>query len=145
MNDDFCVAASLEPMAFLFEFRMKLLKVINLTVHDHPNGFVLVGDGLMPACHIDDAESAHPKSDSAAHIFAGVIRAAMFDHAGHTRENRLERHPTLVEIRDSVYSTHGSKLPVSRGQFSYLAKLSALWRSGMDCACVTSSRACARS
>jgi len=49
MDDDFGVRIRVEAMAAGFQFRAEFREIINLTIEDHPNGLVLVVDGLAAA------------------------------------------------------------------------------------------------
>src|SRR5688572_33248 len=61
MDDDFAIAGRGEPVTLLLETVRQLAVVIDLTVGHQENGMVLVGQGLLAAHRVNDAQTAHPE------------------------------------------------------------------------------------
>ena len=54
VNDDLGVALCPELVALLAELASTRLVVVDLTVEGDPDGIVLIGHGLMPACEVNN-------------------------------------------------------------------------------------------
>ena len=65
------------------QFRAQLDVIEDLAVEDDPEGAILVGDGLLAAAQIDDAEAGVAQADRAIQIDAELVRPAMADHGQH--------------------------------------------------------------
>jgi hypothetical protein len=50
-------------MATLLEFAAKSLKVVELTVNDYTQPFVLISERLIAGCQIDDAKASMAQTD----------------------------------------------------------------------------------
>ena len=51
--------------------------VVDLAVEDDPDRLVFVGDRLVPALQVDDAEPAHADADVPVHVLAVVVGSTM--------------------------------------------------------------------
>ena len=86
MDDDLAVAAGAEGVAGGLELGAQLAVVVDLAVVDEPDGLVLVGDGLVAAGAVDDAQAAVAEADGGRLEGAGVVGAAVHEGRGHAPE-----------------------------------------------------------
>ena len=130
VNNDLGVRSCAEAVPFGFELLTKGREVIDFAVQDNPQGFVFIGDGLMAARNVNDAEAAYAEADAAPDVVTKVVWAAVLDDATHALEKRSQRRIRPIELRHSVDSTHkvARFRPKSRScrKPFYPAKLSAL-------------------
>src|SRR5581483_687761 len=82
--------------------------VVDFAVEDQPHRAVLVGHGLTPARHVDDAEARVRKSRRTDVEDLAVIRSAVRERRRHPREDFGRRRLT-VELQDSAESAHSSQ------------------------------------
>ena len=86
VDDDLGVAVRAEGVAGGLELGAQLAVVVDLAVVDEPDGLVLVGDGLVAALAVDDAQAAVAEADGRRLEGAGVVGAAVHDGGGHAPE-----------------------------------------------------------
>ena len=86
VDDDLGVTVRAEDVAGGLELGAQLAVVVDLAVVDEPDGLVLVGDRLVSALAVDDAQAAVAEADGRRLEGAGVIGAAVHDGGGHTPE-----------------------------------------------------------
>ena len=75
-------------MAALLELGAQLEVVVDLTVEHDPDGAILVVNGLMAACQIDDAQAPHAQADARLDMNPFVVRPTMPDHVAHPVDER---------------------------------------------------------
>ena len=88
VNDDFGVAARMEPVTGGREFRDQRLIVVDLAVEDDADRAVLVVQRLLARREIDDRESAVPESDARREVHSAFVRAAVMLRLVHASEHR---------------------------------------------------------
>ena len=110
VRDDLGVAAGQKRMAAAFQPGPDLAVVVELPVLHGPDPPVFVGDGLVAALDVDDAESAHPESDAVGQIRAAVVGPAVRHDVRHPVERLRGDHGTRfpAQLDDSADSAHGS-------------------------------------
>ena len=110
VRDGLGVAAGQERMAAAFQPGPDLAVVVELPVLHGPDPPVFVGDGLVPALDVDDAESAHPEADAVGQIRAAVVGAAVRHDVRHPIEPLGRDHGARfpAQLDDSADSAHGS-------------------------------------
>lgn len=80
--------------------------VVDFAVENDPACAVFVGDGLVSACDVDDAESAVAEADGAFDVEAFVVRPAVRDHGGHVVDESLGDGALEVEGKFSADAAH---------------------------------------
>src|SRR5258708_3687469 len=106
MTENFRVRAGTEDVAALFEAISKLRKVIDFAVGNDPDRIIFIGDGLMSARQINNAEPAHPEGDTTAEVVPMIIRAAVRDGLSHSGKELPRGLSVRFQVRDAVDSTH---------------------------------------
>jgi hypothetical protein len=89
VDEGFGVAARAKPVAPALQLRAERVVVVDLAVEDDHDRAVLVGDRLVPAGHVDDAEPAHADRDARADVAPFVVGPAMKDGAAHGAKSRV--------------------------------------------------------
>src|SRR5205823_13304470 len=77
VDDDLRIASGSEDVPICFQLSPELLKIVDFTIEDDPNGFFLVRHGLVAARKIDDREPSKPESEWSCDIAPFVIRTSM--------------------------------------------------------------------
>jgi len=106
VNDGFGVAAGTVLVAFRFQVFSQLGVVVDLAVENDPDIAILVGNRLMAALDVDDAQAAHGKADVFFDEEALIVGAAMRDAAVHTCEDVARNAPVAISKKDSADSAH---------------------------------------
>src|SRR5262249_33879096 len=81
--------------------------VVDLPVEHHPDRAVLVGQRLVPARQIDDAEPAHSEPDRTVRVDALVVRTPVMDGLTHCANNSGVDRFAPVFMKLSGYAAHG--------------------------------------
>jgi hypothetical protein len=89
VNDDFSIRIASENVSAGFELGAEFLEVIYLAVTHGPHGLVLVGNGLVPAFEINDAEAAHADCYSIGTIVPMIVRSPVNHDLSHGGQNVL--------------------------------------------------------
>ena len=89
MDQHLRIASRRKLVAFGGELGVEALVVVDLPIEDHDHTAVLVGDGLMAAREIDDAEPAHTEPDTAFDEAAPIIGASVHDRVAHPADLHL--------------------------------------------------------
>ena len=89
-------------LQFTFEFG----EIVNLSVENHPNGFLLVRHRLMAAGKVDDREPAESETQRARDEIAFIIRTSMRDGFRHRLDIRTPHRRRAAEIKLSTYAAH---------------------------------------
>ena len=83
--------------------------VVQLAVLNRPDASILVGERLVTALDIDDAQAPDPERDAVGRIGAAIIGPAMCHRVGHPvedlRRDDLAGFPP--QLNDSANSAHG--------------------------------------
>jgi hypothetical protein len=64
-------------MARRYQFCTQLLEIVNLSVEDHPNGFVFIGDRLLSGRKVNYAQPPMPQEKPTVAEEAPVVRSPM--------------------------------------------------------------------
>src|SRR5687768_9947737 len=134
VNDGFGVAAGLEHVATTLEIAAQLAVVVDLPVEDNPDGPVFVGDRLMAAREVDDAQPAHAERHAVTEIHPLVVRTAVHDRGAHAADVRL-RYRSSIPAHDSGNAAHryfppSGASPVTARGSRRRARLRSRWRIG---------------
>ena len=70
-------------MAALLELAAQVGVVVDLAVLNHAHGPVGADHGLVPALEVDDRQAPRSERDRPLHVHAGVVGAAVDEHARH--------------------------------------------------------------
>ena len=70
-------------MPFCFQLRAKLDVVENLAVEDDPQRLVLVGDRLLSAAQVNDAQPGAAQPHALIAVNAELVRPAVANHRQH--------------------------------------------------------------
>src|SRR3990172_11770722 len=106
MDDHLGIGVRAKMMSLLFQLVTQLFEIIDLSVANDPNRFVLVGNRLMASLQVNDAEAAHAEANTAVIIMPFIIRAAMHNHASHACQNFPIQRGVPVQASYTVDSTH---------------------------------------
>ena len=110
VDQDLGVAVGGEGVAAALEVPAQLAVVVDLTVLDHVDAAVLVGDRLVPAREVDDREAANGQADRPVDHHPVAVGAPMHEALVHRRQ-RLGVGPGDAVKRDqSTDSTHGESV-----------------------------------
>jgi hypothetical protein len=91
VDDDLAVAAGAKDVPGGHKLGVQLAVVVDLAVVHQPDRLVFVGDGLVTAFAIDDAEAAVTEADGGPLERAGVVGTAMHEGGGHAAEELAVR------------------------------------------------------
>src|SRR5208282_893519 len=106
MQNGFGVAVRPELMAPRQEIRAQIAIVIDFTVEGNPDGLVLVGDRLVAAGQVNDAQAPIPQAQRAVQVKALVVRPTMHHRVRSALErNRISR-LARTEIEDATNAAH---------------------------------------
>src|SRR5687768_5372627 len=83
------VSPGAEPMSFGDQLLIEAGVIVELAIEYDHNGAVLVGDGLVPAGQVHDAEPAHAEANPALDERAPVVGTPMSDRVAHPEDLRL--------------------------------------------------------
>ncbi len=75
-------------MALSHQGLAEFLKIVNLSVENHPDGAIFVGDRLMTCLEIDDAQAAHADCATAVHVITIIVGTPVADGVAHRANNR---------------------------------------------------------
>src|SRR5271165_5102308 len=84
MNDHFRVALGLKTMPLTLQKCAQFLVVIDFSVENNLDAFVLVRDGLMTTLQVDDREPPETKTNRAGDIVPIIVGPAMVQRVGHS-------------------------------------------------------------
>jgi hypothetical protein len=93
MHQHLSVGVAMKRVTLFLQLIPELLKVVNLSIADHPDGGVFVRNGLMAAGHIDNAEPTHPECDPRAYVGPLIIGTAVLDHLTHAGQDTGRNKP----------------------------------------------------
>jgi hypothetical protein len=71
-----------------YQVKPELLVIVDFAVEYHPNGLIFVGDWLVAAAEIDDAEPAHANGAAILNVEALIVRPAVLDLIAHGANGR---------------------------------------------------------
>src|SRR5688500_14938339 len=83
VDNDFTITIRREVMSTPFQFLSNLAEVVALTVEDKAQIAAFVGDGRLPARHIDDTQAAHSERRLSVDVVPFFIGTAMSHAATH--------------------------------------------------------------
>src|SRR5690606_28219862 len=109
VGDDLGVGTGAEVVTARFEITAQFGMVVDLAVEGDPDGVVLVGNRLVAALKVDDAQSAKTKAAGATDEAAVVVGTAMGDGLLHRAHPRRIGQPFRVEEEFAADATHGSE------------------------------------
>ncbi len=119
VRDDLGVAAGLEPVPAARERCADVSVVVELAVLNGPDAPVLVGERLVTALDVDDAQATDAECDAVGGVGAAVVRPAMGHRVRHPvedprREHRARLAPQLNDSADPAHcATNGIRRSVS--------------------------------
>ena len=87
MYDHFSIASRAKGVTKPFELTAKLGEIIDFTIKDDPNGFLLIRHGLMAALKVDDRQTPEAKAESPRKEIPFVVRAPMYEGSSHGLES----------------------------------------------------------
>ncbi len=110
VDDRLPVALGAQPMAAAAQPLAQLAVVVDLAVEHREHGAVLVGDWLVAAGHVDDAQPPHPERDARLDVRAALVGPAVDDRVRHRVQPRLvERRSGATSRGDATDATHVSQ------------------------------------
>src|SRR5216684_4614821 len=95
-------------MTASLEFFAQFPKIVNFPVTHRPDGAVFIGDRLVSAFEVNNAETAHAQSDSITDVMAMIVRPTMDNDAAHPRQHLGVSLPAWRQLNRAVYSAHSS-------------------------------------
>jgi len=106
VDDDLRIASGSEDVPICFQLSPELLKIVDFTIEDDPNGFFLVRHGLVAARKIDDREPSKTESERPCDIVALIIGTSMDKGVGHLLDVLTENRSLAPEIILSANTAH---------------------------------------
>ncbi len=88
VHQDFRVATGGKAMSLRLEAGAQLAVIVDLAIEHDDDGAVLVGDRLMAARHVDDAEALGAEADAVGDVEALVVRPAVDHGVRHSLQHR---------------------------------------------------------
>src|SRR5580700_5655871 len=106
MDDHFRVACRPKSVSPAFQFFLKGLIVINLSVEDSGDAPIFVRDRLLSTIQIDDAQAPHSQRDVLVKKHTGIIRSPMMQYLKHAGQNLLVHTLVSFVFVDAADATH---------------------------------------
>ena len=106
VNNGFGIRPSLEDMAAFPQLLEECREVVNLTVEDDPHSVIFVGQRLVAAGHVNNAQSAKAKSHVAPSVLAAVVWPAMHHDSGHGSQHFRINRVLTRNVNNTGYTTH---------------------------------------
>src|SRR5215467_1971667 len=107
MNDDFCIGLRRKQMSPTFELLAQLLEIVDFSVENHRDAAVLIKDGLMAACHINDAEPAHSQPNTVLDKDALVVGSTVHHGLAHLMDRGTIDSAIIALTDNASNSAHG--------------------------------------
>ncbi len=79
VNDDLGIRARAKDVSERLELASKLVEIVDLTVENDPDRFLLIRHRLMSACNIDNRKAAKSEPNRAIYVVALVVRTTVRD------------------------------------------------------------------
>ncbi len=92
-------------MAASLQLLTHLRVVVAFAVEDDPDRTILVGNGLIPAAHINDGKAAHRQPDAGGFMEAVAVRPAMGNGRVHFFKQRVLG-LTLIGVGNTANTAH---------------------------------------
>src|SRR5262249_2995921 len=106
MDNDLGVGIRGEPVSPRLETGPQIPVVVDLAVEHDPDRAVLVGQRLMTADQVDDAEAAHPEANRAVGVDTLVVWSPVDDRLAHRPDSARFDGLVAVFIELSGYAAH---------------------------------------
>jgi hypothetical protein len=91
MDKDFRIRTTLKHVSLGLKHGTEFPKVVDLPITDNPHGLVFVGDGLMAAFEVNDAEPSHSHGNAMASKMSVIVWPPMDLNLGHSVQQRAVR------------------------------------------------------
>src|SRR5437016_3467652 len=100
-------------MATLPQVTLQITKVVNFPIEHDENRLILVEDGLMSTCNINDGKATHTQRDAVTYPDALIVRSTMANDGAHASNQLL--YVVLAAIRvavnESSNAAHAGEYP----------------------------------
>ena len=107
VNHGLGIRARLEDVAAGEEVVAHVRKIVGFAVVGDPEGAILVGERLVPAFDVDDAQAAIAESYAGLDMEALIVRAAMDDRPAHLGQDLRRNGRSAGHRGDSADAAHG--------------------------------------
>jgi len=88
------------------QFFAELGVVVNLTVKDDPDRPILIGERLMAALDVDDAEAAHSQAGAIGYQGSSIVGSTMQDPVVHFEQGGVVGTLTGPIVKDATDAAH---------------------------------------
>ena len=106
VNNDLGIRPCSKYVPESFQLTLEFGEIIDFTVEDNPDGFLLVGHGLVTALKVDDGEPSKAEPDWPSYVIAFVIGTSVRNTVGHPLDILAEDRSSITKIVLSTDSTH---------------------------------------
>jgi hypothetical protein len=106
VDDDFSVGTRAECVTARRKLGHQRLEVVNLTVEDDADRFVLIEQRLIAGQKVDDREPAVAQPQTWRVIKTLPVRSAMADGIGHTTEQHAVDIAAVPQTENTRYAAH---------------------------------------
>jgi hypothetical protein len=106
VDDHLGVAIGPQAVPALLKFLLKSTVVVDFSVEDDQDTFILVEDGLMALGPVDDGEAAHADRHAIAYPDALFVRATMPNDPAHRSDDGACLIVGVTRVNESRYAAH---------------------------------------
>ena len=106
MHDYFGIAARVEDVAKRLQLGNQRLVVVDLAVEDDADAAVLVEQGLLAGCQVDDRQAPVTKAEAGFEMQVALHRPAMVLALIHAVKHGTIDFAPAAGVKNSGYSTH---------------------------------------
>ena len=106
VHDHLGVAACMEDVTERLQFRNEFLVVVDFAVKDDANAAVLVEQGLLAGCQVDDRQAPVTKAEAGFEMQVALHRPAMVLALVHAVKHGTINFAPAAGVKNSGYSTH---------------------------------------
>ena len=112
MDNYLSITVGIKAATRLFQLFPQFNVIKNLSVKDHPQGFILIVHRLFSASQIDDAKPALSQPDIILDIIPVIIRPSVVKDIGHPLQDARIYFLMIFKMKDACYSAHWIRLRV---------------------------------
>src|SRR5947209_18188109 len=106
MHNNFSIAVCSKVVAMYLQFLLKLIIVVNFSIEDDEDALIFVKNGLMPACYVDNGETAHAERDSIAYPNSLIVWSTVPNNLAHASNKPFCVISVALYVNKSCDSTH---------------------------------------
>src|SRR5262249_31583784 len=114
VDDHLGIAVGGEPVPECLQTLAKVLEVVDFAVECHPDRAVLVGEGLLAGCQVDDAEAGLSQTGRLVEVIALIVRPTVAQPGAETLQC-VPGHPLAAQIHNPRDAAHPLVLSLTAG------------------------------